>query len=906
MKRIVCGCLPIYLPLRFWRFGFALIVICAACALARSAETLVLEDFESFQGDALIVPVGQGKGVTHGRQAVMFRAGGSVVVKLAGLDPNATPWIRLDSLTTQPLVQPIILDFLNSDGRSLYRVVGHVQPGSDTLSLPVWCFAGRVTGEWPGSLVSVRVTNPGPEAVMIDYVRAEPVVAAPNQSVMLDFGPKKQVRWPGFMTAGNDDPAWVWANQWRGHGDSRSYPDGLTGDYVGPTAFGNTEKITIVAPGSTPVVAWIWLTHDFGSHYPPAEYAFQVNGKTVLRSRLTAKQFFSDDGLMRGRGGDWTARWYSKDFSERLSHQLKVTLRPGANRVNLLNCQVAAMVMGPASNERAMKQFVDQVNRDVQRYRRQFVVATRRQILCTVQPTAEQQQVGMMVFSPRGQRPFEAGWVPQDANEVKLVRCTALAGSTALAALAVVPTKPLSLLMPSVETTSTEGQSLRLAAQSCNAWVVDRIPNAHEGMVDFVPWLLRSKARDIKKDEILHVAVAIGVSAKAAEGVYRGSIRLNHGGSQVRIPLELKVLRGPVLDRPPTFLPTRRVETPMFYGGLSATFSKSQKGKFRRDIHSLLSARGLNAFWISGPTFSTGRSLVETDMIGDLQDISRKFMTGRWLLNLRTMRDKLRNVGITFGTSKYKLVMSAAISRYQARARKLRLPEPLCYFGYHWDIEAEKELQAEAAGLARMGAKLVFLCTGSFLSRLEVAERKRILQPYAALFVSDGVANMGDLIKEYKALGSDRLVLVWQTVPERYAVGFRSAALGGDGVYVDAVMPRGPVYDGLGRLGAGFAVADADGSLIGTLGSLIFHQGVDDFTLWKKCEQLLEKADRTGTDVAGLRAVMAEIQRKVLAFSPRPISGGLVDKNINPIQLEQWRMSLLGQLEALQARPVAR
>lgn len=905
MKQIAYDCLPICLSLRFC---CALIVVSIACAPARSAEPLVLEDFESLKGDGLVVPVGQGKGVTHGRQAVMLRAGGSVIVKLAGLDPNATPWIRLDSLTTQPLVQPIILDFLKDDGGLLWRGVGHVQPGSDTLSLPVWCFAGRVTGQWSDSQVSVKITNPGPEVVTIDYVRAEPALAVPSQSIMLDFGPKKQVRWPGFMPAYNDDPAWVWANQWRGHGDSRSYPDGLTGDYVGPTTFGTTEKLTIVAPGSTPVVAWVWLTHDFGSHYPPIEYAFQVNGKNALRSRLTAKQFFSEDGLMRGRDGDWTARWYAKDFSEQLSHQLKLTLRPGANRVNSLNCQVAAMVMGPAATERALGQCVDQINQDMQRYRRQFVVATRRQVLCTVRPTAEQQQAGMMVFSPRGQRPFDAGWVPQDANEVKLVRRTALAGSTALVSLAVVPTKPLSLLVPSVDAASPEGKPLRLAAQSCDAWVVDRIPDAHEGMVDFVPWLLRRRARDIEKDEIQHVAVAIQVSDKAEAGVYRGSIRLSQGGSQVLLPLELKVLRGPSLDKTPTFLPTSRIDAPMFYGGLVSTFSKPQESKTRRDIHSQLSASGLNAFWIAGPTYSTGKALVETDMIDDFQSISPRSMTGRWLLNLRTIRDRLRYSGVTFGSEKYKLAMSAAISRCQARSRKLRLSEPLYYLNYYWNMEGVKESQAEAEGLARMDAKLVFCCSGSFLSEMEAAERKRILQPYAALFVTEGVSTLGDLIKEYKSLGSDRLVLIRQTVPERYAVGFRSAVLGGDGVYASAVMPIGPVYDGMGRLGVGFAVADADGSIIGTLGSLMFRQGVDDFTLWKKCEQLLEQADRTGTDVAGLRAVMAGIQSKVLVSNPHPSTsaGGLVDSRINPIQLEQWRMSLLGQIEALQARPVAR
>jgi len=900
MKRIARGWSPKPVPLPLGRLGLAVIIVCAASAPAMSAETFVLEDFESLQAHGAVLPVGQGKGVTHGRQAAMLRAGASVLVKLAGLDPNATPWIRLDSLTSQPLVQPIILNFLTADGASIYRAVGHVQPGSDTLSLPVWYFAGRVGDEWPGTLVSVSVTNPGPEAVTIDFVRAEPATAAPKGCVLLDFGPRKQIRWPGFAPAGNESPAWVWSNSWIGRGASRSYPDGLTGDYVGPTSFGTTEKITIASPASA--LAWVWLTRDFRNHYPPTEYAFQVNGKTVLQSRLTGKSFFGAEGLMRGRGGQWMAGWYAKDFAEQFAKQVRVVLRPGKNPANSLNCQVAAMVMGPTTQERALKQYVDRVNEDLQRYRRQFVVATRRQALCTVQPTAEQQQAGMMVFSPRTDTPFEPGWVPHDANEVTRVKCTALAGSTALAALAVVPTRLLKFFTPNVETTSPTGRALRLAAKSSGAWVVDRVPNAHEGVVDFVPWLLRARARDIEKDEIVHVAVAIRVAETAEAGLYHGSIRLTQDASKVRIPLELKVLRAPALAKPPTFMPTQRIEARMLYGGFAGTLSNPQKAQLRRDIHAQLSTCGLNAFWISGPAFSTGQPLVESYMIADFKDVSPKFMTGRWMVNLRTTRDKLRSAEIRLGSKTYQSTMSAAISQCKAMAKKLGLAEPLCYFGYSWDIEAVRGLQAEVKRLAGMGAKLVFWARGSFLARMEAVERKQILQPYAALFVRDDAASLGDLIKKYKSLGPNRLVLVEQTVPERYAVGFRSAVLGGDGVFASNVVPTGPAYDGADRLGKGFVVADTDGSLIGTVGAIVFRQGADDMVLWKQCEQVLAKADRVGADVAGLRAVMADIQKHVLASRPRPITGGLADRSIKPRQLDQWRMSLLEQLEALQGR----
>jgi len=92
--------------------------------------------------------------------------------------------------------------------------------------------------------------------------------------------------------------------------------------------------------------------------------------------------------------------------------------------------------------------------------------------------------------------------------------------------------------------------------------------------------------------------------------------------------------------------------------------------------------------------------------------------------------------------------------------------------------------------------------------------------------------------------------------------------------------------------------------MISTLGMLTFRQGADDMILWKQCEEALAKADKAGqagVEVDHLRALMAGIQKQILSARSNPTAGGLADTKITPRQLDQWRMSLIGQLEVQRA-----
>jgi len=882
------------------RIGLAMLAVCAALAPATLAQTHVFEDFENLPANATVQAVTQGKGVTHGQQAALLRAGSHVVVDMTGLDPNTIEWLKLDTFNGQPLVQTLSLSFRNPPGSSIFKKVGHVQPGSDTLALPVSAFRRHFGGEWPGPLTSLEVTNSGREPVTIDHVRGEPAAAPPPQSVLLDYGPAKQFRWPGFHPAYRDDSRLAWDIAWRARADARGFPDGLTGDYLGPADCGTPEDLTIMGPGSAAAFAWVWLTHDFRENFPPTEYAFQVSGKTILQSRLTSQQFFGEGGLMRGRGGAWTAQWYAKDFSDQFCSQVGFLLGPGANRIRMLNCQFAAMAMAPLAQKRAIKEYVDQVNLDLQRYRRQFVVATRRQAMCAIQPTARQQQAGLMVFSPRTERPFESNWVPEDANEVERLQCTVAAGQLAMVHLAVVPTRPIGYLWPSVESLSGPAGVLKTPAQGAEAWVLEPVPNAYEGTVEFVPWLLLHKAVGPQKDEIVHVAAAVWVSESAEEGLYKGNVMLNSNSGILRVPLELKVVRLAGLTRCPTFMPTETLDGKRLLGGLGTSLSRPQAAMWQRAMYTQLAPSGLNAFWISAPAYRGDMPLSETDMTRELQEIPPKLIAGRWMVNLKTIRDHLRSAEITPKNSAYRSTMASAVSRCQAIAKKAGLPEPLYYFNYNWDAQTIVDQNPEAGALADMGAKLAIWCSSVAIAALTPEDRRACLKNYAAWIMPDS-DTAAEAVRMFKGADKDRLVLLEHKCPERYAVGFRPAAIGADGAVVGGVLPKGPVYDGIDRVGSGFVVAENEKTMIGTLGALTFRQGADDMVLWMQCEEALAKADKAGAEADQLRDLMAGIQKQVLAAKSNPIPGGLADTKINPRQLDRWRLSLIGQLEARQA-----
>jgi len=894
---------PPSLPWPVGRLGLAMLAVCVACGPAAMAQTLVFEDFEQLPASATVQAVTRGKGVTHGKQAAMLRAGGSVVVTLPHLDPNATEWLKLDSFNGQPLVQAIVLSFRNPAGSSIVRLVGHVQPGSDSLALPVSAFIWRFGGEWPGALTSVELTNPGPEPVTIDYVRGEPAAAAPPGSVLLDYGPAKQSRWPGFQPADREDTNLAWDVPWRAGVNSRGFPDGLTGDYLGPGDCGTAADLTIRGPGSAAAFAWAWLTHDFHDCFPPTEYAFQVSGKTILQSRLSAQQFFGEECLMRGRGGAWTAEWYAKDFSDQLCSQVGFALGPGANRVKVLNCQFAALAMAPLAQKQSLREYVDQVNQDLQRYRRQFVVSTVKQAVCTIQPTARQQQAGLMVFEPRTARPFEPNWVPEDANEVERLQCTVASGQMALVSLAVMPTRPMGYLSPSVEALSGPAGALKTSVPGYEAWAVEPIPNAYEGTVELVPWLLHRRAVGPKKDEIFHVAAAIWVSESAEEGLYKGNVLLRSTSGVLHVPLELKVVRTVGLTRPPTFLPAGALDGTRLLGGLGGAFSKPQAALWQRGMYAQLSPSGLNAFWVSAPVWRWDQPLSDADMARELQEIPPKLIAGRWMINLRSICDSLRYAEIKAGDSRYRSTLAGAISRCQALAKKLGLPEPLYYFGYYWEPMTVVARNAEAAALAGMGVKLAMSANSGLLAAMTPEERGACLKNYAAMIMPDS-DTAAEAIRLFKGSGKDRLVLLEHKRPERYAVGFRSAALGVDGVVIGGVLPSGPVYDGMGRLGNGFVVAENDKTMIGTLGMLTFRQGADDMVLWKQCQEALAKADKSGqagAEVDQLRTLMAGIQKQILPAASNLAADGLADRKMAPVQLDQWRMSLIGRLEARRA-----
>ena len=250
--------------------------------------------------------------------------------------------------------------------------------------------------------------------------------------------------------------------------------------------------------------------------------------------------------------------------------------------------------------------------------------------------------------------------------------------------------------------------------------------------------------------------------------------------------------------------------------------------------------------------------------------------------------------------------MKAAIDRCRLAARQLGAGEPLLYTTRHWSAETIKDQNAEAGVLASLGGKLLLRAKTSVVNGLSNDDRRGCLANYAALMTSDDDAT-ADTVRQFKALGKDRVALLDMSYPDRYAMGFRPAVLGADGAAAGAILLPGPIYDGMDRVGRALAVADNERALTPTVGLLLLRQGVDDLTLWKQCARDLAAADQagfTGPEAAALRKTMAGIQSKVSATRASATPDCLADAHITARQMNQWRASLIDKLAALtKARP---
>jgi len=447
-------------------------------AAAPADEVVLVEGFEAISAVRVshgkLLAIRAGGGVTQGRQAAKVPSGARVHLRLAALDPARLPWLKIDTLTTQPLIHKLLLRFMAAEDTALYSV--HLRPAKDTLWLPLTVAAGQFAQGWPKADVELILVNSGQADLIVDNVRLEPPARAPPGSVLLDFGPPGQGAWPGFQAAGAGHKSLNWSGQLAIQAPDRHYPDPLTADFVGPQPTNKaSDSFVLSAPGKGPGVAWLWVTHYSALFRQAPQRVLKLRGRTVLHRRFSSRQLFGTDCVLEGMDGPWTPKWFAGVHARSFYDLVPLRLSREGSRIDLLNCQVAAAALAPSARRAALAAYVEQVEKDLLRFRRQFIVGRRVADICALAPTPAEAKGGVMVFQPPAGSAFVGGWAPAAADRAATVKALAANGSLVVIPLAIAATQKVSSVSASVEKLSADGRALATDRPGPAAWCVLRV-----------------------------------------------------------------------------------------------------------------------------------------------------------------------------------------------------------------------------------------------------------------------------------------------------------------------------------------------------------------------------------------------------------------------------------------------
>ncbi|MGB2822008.1 MAG: hypothetical protein WBF17_13575, partial [Phycisphaerae bacterium] len=675
------------------RDGLLALLLAAGLAVggrrALAAEARIIEDFETpaavQSSGGKLLHVRLGEGITHGKRAIGLPPGASVHLTLDGVDSRATAWLKIDTLTSQPVTQELSLAFQEPGRKDL--LVAYVQPGKDTLCVPLTVVAGRMPGGWPKGKVAFSITNSGDSAVILDCARVEPPAQPPAGSTLLDFGPPRQPVWPGFSPAGVSCRHLAWSGDRTVRPSEKAYPDPLTGDYIGPHTFSATsDHVVLSLPGDGPGAAWLWVTHYSQLHFQPPQYSVTFRGRAVKRRSLSRRQMLSHEGILEGRGGQWTAEWFDRVYAGRFFDALQLSLPSRRNQIDLNACQLAAVAIAPATRRAELEEYVRQVHSDLSRYRRQFVLAVRADDSCRLSPTKAEAGCGLMVFEPPADGALRAGWAPGASDRAETIRALGANGSLTVAAFAVVPTKRAASLSVALVPASAGGRPLPAGKPGASAWLLERVPYLASGRASFLPWVLTRELAGLRENEVVHGVVTIPVPRSAQSGTYRGAIRLSHSAGHVQVPIEMEVVhiaeRGTAAA---TFLPDRVMSTWRFYHTLSDMLSVPERDAVQLRVSQALLDGGLNSMFLTGPELSSSLTVSDAPLARELKIAPIRSIQGPVMLDFTGMADRLASSKIPAGSVRYLKIVRTAVAKGRSLALRYKLRDPFCYMAHAKD-----------------------------------------------------------------------------------------------------------------------------------------------------------------------------------------------------------------------------
>jgi hypothetical protein len=546
----------------------------------------------------------------------------------------------------------------------------------------------------------------------------------------------------------------------------------------------------------------------------------------------------------------------------------------------------------PRSGRARAAAYLRQLDEDLKRYRRQFVLADRRKRRCQLAPSDEEKQAGVMVFAVPAEEGFHAGYEPTSEHRPETLKMTLAAGASDYLALVAVPLKGTGGLQATGGMLRCEkGGAIPAGAIEIRA--LKSMPVVWDGRVHDRPFLPDPAHTGVEERGIYWFLLRLTAPPNSRDGVYAGDVRFGSGSKALRVPLEVTVRRlqevNPGDDY--TFGVWSSGDSEEIYRSLSRLLPEAKANVVSRSILEGVFSAGLNAHEVAGPRFRGDLDLYNGEMIECLRRFVPGKPQGKVLVILSTALRQLRqNPAAQPSTARYRKALARAVQSANSLASQRGLTDYALACGRFRDVGI-------AAGMARMvraaGGRPAVTMDSRNLQHGAAARLGNLTKHLDTLIISPQSKGVVATRDQFKSDHPEKhLLLTLESPSDMYGVGFYAWAVGADGAYVSRIFESGPPYNAFHFPDGSLILPERGGRFRPTLGLVLLSQGIDDYHLARRCEALLAEARRRKVEAAGLDTLLRTIRGTCDAHPPRFDSGRFLTGPVKPDQLRKWRQQL--------------
>ncbi|MCP4374629.1 MAG: hypothetical protein GY794_00395, partial [bacterium] len=408
---------------------------------------------------------------------------------------------------------------------------------------------------------------------------------------------------------------------------------------------------------------------------------------------------------------------------------------------------------------------IKQIQGELARFRRQFVMKHLKRNPCQLEPTEGEKKLGMILFRPPADEAFTGSWKPRADQRIRAMHEISQPGGTIRIPLAFVPLQRKSMMFRVIPGSlrSDSGSTLLLNRNSFQVNHMQSVPAVRKGVTTRRPWLMVAKSPTVKVGDIGYLWLTATIPPRAKKGLYRGTWKLGSGSARISIPVEIEIADCGHQDTKDLIIASHALPyAGTVYGAaLSATTKKTMQHKLDRDVFKQVSETGINAYELPGPVISRpGDSPSSWSMKRALKKFPLKELDSPMFIDIsRTIG------GLRWGRgSKNKGRANEVIALANSLCSKYSIEKRYFYFGYAYqlaDNDAGTGLKTRLDGAKRLASgncRVAIYTQSSTLTELSTADFKKKLKPVSALILNPDSSSSASQIAAFKKLGSTKKV----------------------------------------------------------------------------------------------------------------------------------------------------